>query len=111
MPSLRVEPEEYEDANDGAMDGSIARSDVVAVAAALANRRSGTMRGGPNNLRPPAIVTEFMAGGSLRGALGRATDMVSGALTRVMIALDAAKVGRGGCAGTFAPVLECLAGV
>ena len=34
-----------------------------------------------------------MAGGSLRSALARKADIVAGALTRVVLALDAAKVG------------------
>lgn len=32
-----------------------------------------------------------MAGGSLKSALGRKADIVAGALTRVVLALDAAK--------------------
>ncbi len=43
-------------------------------------------------VRPPAIVTEYMSGGSLRGALSRRLEMVQGSLTRLLIALDAAKV-------------------
>lgn len=34
---------------------------------------------------------EYMAGGSLKSALGRKADIVAGALTRVVLALDAAK--------------------
>lgn len=45
----------------------------------------------PGALRPPAIVTEYMAGGSLKGALARKADIVAGALTRLVLALDAAK--------------------
>jgi hypothetical protein len=42
-------------------------------------------------VRPPAIVTEYMSGGSLRSALSRRLEGVQGALTRLLIALDAAK--------------------
>lgn len=45
----------------------------------------------PGILRPPALVTEYMAGGSLKSALTRKADIVAGALTRVVLALDAAK--------------------
>lgn len=38
-----------------------------------------------------------MAGGSLKSALARRADIVAGPLTRVVLALDAAKV-RGRCA-------------
>jgi hypothetical protein len=43
----------------------------------------------------PRLPAEFMAGGSLRSALARKADIVAGALTRVVLALDAAKVGWG----------------
>lgn len=45
--------------------------------------------------RPPSPLwpAEFMAGGSLKSALSRRADIVAGALTRVVLALDAAKVG------------------
>ncbi|PRW58530.1 alternative oxidase [Chlorella sorokiniana] len=54
---------------------------------------SGMQRSGmqPGMVRPPAMVTEYMAGGSLKSALGRKADIVAGALTRVVLALDAAK--------------------
>lgn len=42
-------------------------------------------------VRAPAIVTEYMSGGSLRSALSRRMEMVQGRLTRLLIALDAAK--------------------
>ena len=47
---------------------------------------------GPMAVRPPAIVTEYMSQGSLKGALQRKADIVQGALIRVLIAMDAAKV-------------------
>lgn len=46
----------------------------------------------PGTVRPPAIITEFMSQGSLKGALQRKADIVQGALMRVLIAMDAAKV-------------------
>lgn len=49
--------------------------------------------GVPGAVRPPAIVTEFLSQGSLKGALQRKADIVHGALMRVLIAMDAAKVG------------------
>ena len=45
----------------------------------------------PGILRPPCLVTEYMAGGSLKSALQRRADIVAGPLTRVVLALDAAK--------------------
>jgi serine/threonine protein kinase len=45
----------------------------------------------PGVLRPPALVTEYMAGGSLKVALQRKSDIVAGPLTRIILALDAAK--------------------
>lgn len=41
--------------------------------------------------KPPVQPAEYMAGGSLKSALGRKADIVAGALTRVVLALDAAK--------------------
>ena len=61
----------------------------VAAAAAHHHRNQG---GVPGTVRPPAIVTEFMSQGSLKGALQRKADIVQGALMRVLIAMDAAKV-------------------
>ena len=43
-------------------------------------------------VRGPAIVTEFLSQGSVRGVLARKSDVISGALVRVLIAMDAAKV-------------------
>lgn len=44
----------------------------------------------------PPLAAEYMAGGSLKSALSRKADIVAGALTRVVLALDAAKVCGGG---------------
>ena len=49
-------------------------------------------RGQPGAVRPPAIVTEFLSQGSLRGVLSRKSDLLQGSLVRVLIAMDAAKV-------------------
>ena len=46
----------------------------------------------PLQIRPPAIVTEYMREGSLKGALQRKADIVPGSLMRLLIAMDAAKV-------------------
>lgn len=64
--------------------------DAVELAAALARQ---PQTGGAGVVRPPAIVVEYMGQGSLKGALGRKADIVQGPLIRVLIALDAAKVG------------------
>jgi len=52
---------------------------------------AGTPSMMPGILRPPALVTEYMAGGSLKAALARKADIVAGPLTRIVLALDAAK--------------------
>jgi serine/threonine protein kinase len=52
---------------------------------------AGTPSMMPGILRPPALVTEYMAGGSLKTALARKADIVAGPLTRIVLALDAAK--------------------
>lgn len=53
---------------------------------------------------------EYMGGGSLKSALGRKADIVAGALTRVVLALDAAKVGGwvGGCSRVLGLVGICV---
>ena len=58
------------------------------LAAALARQPQA----GAGTVRPPAIVVEYMGQGSLKGALARKADIVQGALIRVLIAMDAAKV-------------------
>lgn len=56
--------------------------------------RNPTGKGSPGavQVRPPAIVTEFMSLGSLRSALSRKAEAVQHPVTRLLIALDAAKV-------------------
>ncbi len=68
--------------------------DAVELAAALARQ---PQTGGAGVVRPPAIVVEYMGQGSLKGALARKADIVQGALIRVLIAMDAAKVGCCAC--------------
>ena len=45
-----------------------------------------------SNLRPPAVVTEFMSQGSVKSALARKSEVVVGNMHRVGGAMDAAKV-------------------
>ena len=58
-----------------------------------------------DGVRGPAIVTEFLSQGSLRSVLARKSDVISGALVRVLIAMDAAKasplLGRGQPSAAF----------
>ena len=61
-------------------------------------QRGPDVKGG---VRAPAIVTEFLSQGSLRGVLARKSDVISGPLVRVLIAMDAAKV-------RPRPALPCL---
>jgi hypothetical protein len=49
-------------------------------------------------IRPPALVTEYLASGSLRAAMTRRADFLSRDTIRIKLALDAARV-RGGRAG------------
>lgn len=64
--------------------------DAIELAAALARQ---PQTGGAGVVRPPAIVVEYMGQGSLKGAIARKADIVQGPLIRVLIAMDAAKVG------------------
>ena len=68
---------------------SCCTGDAIELAAALARQ---PQTGGAGVVRPPAIVVEYMGQGSLKGALYRKADIVQGALIRVLIAMDAAKV-------------------
>lgn len=77
---------------DSSDEGSDADSEAANVPASAAQQQGkGSV---PGSVRPPAIVTEFMSQGSLKGALQRKADICQGALMRVLIAMDAAKVGR-----------------
>lgn len=79
----------------------------------------GILTPDPNLLQSAAQPAEYMAGGSLKSALGRKADIVAGALTRAVLALDAAKgleylhskVRRGGQHGVCidcAEICSCL---
>jgi hypothetical protein len=48
---------------------------------------------GPGSVRPPALVTEYLAAGSLRSALARKAEFVRSAVVRVKLCLDTARVG------------------
>ncbi|KAL6769353.1 hypothetical protein ACKKBG_A30675 [Auxenochlorella protothecoides x Auxenochlorella symbiontica] len=69
---------------DGATPGARELLDAIAA-------RAFSAAALPGALRPPALVAEYMAGGSLKGALARHADMVAGVATRVMLAMDTAK--------------------
>lgn len=43
-------------------------------------------------LRPPALVTEYLASGSLRAAITRKADFVTRDSVKIKLALDAARV-------------------
>lgn len=60
-------------------------------AVSLAVELAGKCTMGPGLIRPPALVTEYMAGGSLRGALSRRADFLRSPVTRVKLALDCAR--------------------
>lgn len=45
----------------------------------------------PGMLRPPALVCEYMGGGSVRAALSRKAEFIKTSAARVKIALDAAR--------------------
>ena len=63
------------------------------------------MKGG---VKGPAIVTEFLSQGSLRGVLARKSDVINGPLVRVLIAMDAAKVLAAAGAGLTTPWCSAL---
>jgi hypothetical protein len=44
------------------------------------------------NLRPPAVVTEYMSQGSVKQAIARKAEVVQGNMHRLVVAMDAAKV-------------------
>ncbi len=54
----------------------------------------------PGVIRPPALVAEYLGGGSLRGALSRGLDYLRSELVRAKLALDAARVRVGGWVAT-----------
>ena len=84
--------EESEDSGD--LDALIDSAEPIEIASAMTHPPPGQGgRTGPGTLRPPAIITEFMSQGSLKGALSRRLEILQPPLMRLMVALDAAKVG------------------
>lgn len=80
--------------DDLELDADQLCEDSVDIATCTAfSAHSPNPRGQPGVVRPPAIVTEFLSQGSLRGVLSRKSDLLQGSLVRVLIAMDAAKVG------------------
>lgn len=75
-------------AQDPDDDGKLVMEDVDPIPMA-----SGANLGRGNYLRPPAVVTEFMSQGSVKQALARKSEVVHGNMHRVVVAMDAAKVG------------------
>ena len=88
--------EEPQDSED--LDALIDSAEPIEIASAMSHQGppggggGGGGRGGPGQLRPPAIITEFMSQGSLKGALSRRLEVLQPPLMRLMVALDAAKV-------------------
>ncbi len=54
---------------------------------------AGCLVPGPGTIRPPALVTEFLAAGSLRSALAHRADFLRSPVVRVKLSLDCARVG------------------
>ncbi|KAK9861158.1 hypothetical protein WJX84_004717 [Apatococcus fuscideae] len=87
--------EEPQDSED--LDALIDSAEPIEIASAMSHQGppggggGGGGRGGPGQLRPPAIITEFMSQGSLKGALSRRLEVLQPPLMRLMVALDAAK--------------------
>lgn len=51
---------------------------------------------GPSNqIRPPALVCEYLAAGSLRAAISRKADFLKSDSIRIKLALDTARVSGG----------------
>lgn len=74
------------------VDPDLLCEDSVDIAASTAIAVQTPRGQRPGAVRPPAIVTEFLSQGSLRGVLSRKSDLLQGSLVRVLIAMDAAKV-------------------
>ena len=83
--------EEEQDSED--LDALIDSAEPIEIASAMSHPSPAPgSRTGPGTLRPPAIITEFMSQGSLKGALSRKLEILQPPLMRLMVALDAAKV-------------------
>eukprot|EP00775_Hariotina_reticulata_P008027 gene8027-8223_t len=63
--------------------------DAVKLATQMANRHRQEMPS--SQIRPPALVTEYLASGSLRAAMTRRADFLSRDSVRIKLALDAAR--------------------
>uniref|UniRef100_A0A383V2H6 Protein kinase domain-containing protein n=1 Tax=Tetradesmus obliquus TaxID=3088 RepID=A0A383V2H6_TETOB len=63
--------------------------DAVKVATSMANRHRAEVA--VSQIRPPALVTEYLASGSLRAAITRRADFLSRDSVRIKLALDAAR--------------------
>lgn len=48
----------------------------------------------PGAVRPPALVTEYLGAGSLRGAVVRKADFLKSNSVRIKLALDTARVSK-----------------
>ena len=83
-----LEGQEPEDEDDDPLC-----EDSVEIAASLSHPHMPKQQTGA--VRPPAIVTEFLSQGSLRGVLSRKSELLQGSLVRILIAMDAAKVSHG----------------
>jgi hypothetical protein len=59
-----------------------------------------------SQIRPPALVTEYLASGSLRAAITRRADFLSRDSVRIKLALDAARVS-GQAFGASSCVVYC----
>ncbi|KAK9790346.1 hypothetical protein WJX73_008358 [Symbiochloris irregularis] len=76
---------------DNEVDPDMLCEDSVDIATSTAMAVQTPRGQRPGAVRPPAIVTEFLSQGSLRGVLSRKSDLLQGPLVRVLIAMDAAK--------------------
>eukprot|EP00882_Tetradesmus_deserticola_P004298 GHRQ01004541.1.p1 GENE.GHRQ01004541.1~~GHRQ01004541.1.p1 ORF type:complete len:514 (+),score=280.58 GHRQ01004541.1:45-1544(+) len=63
--------------------------DAVKVATSMANRHRQEVA--VSQVRPPALVTEYLASGSLRAAITRRADFLARDSVRIKLALDAAR--------------------
>lgn len=76
--------------------------DAVRIATCGSSGTTSCPMAGPGSIRPPALVTEYLAAGSLRSALARRADFLRSPVVRVKLCLDCARVG---CSGRLSVVL------
>jgi hypothetical protein len=67
--------------------------DAVRIATCGSSGTTSCPMAGPSSIRPPALVTEYLAAGSLRSALARRADFLRSPVVRVKLCLDCARVG------------------